>query len=211
MSATSPSDNDFDSDSSLDSMVRGVRLGEPDALDRVFKTYFQNLVAYAKRRVHFHNGGVDCEVVAASAMCTFVKGAVAGKYDRLADQGELYRLLCVIVLRKAIRYRKRNRRYVQLVDKPNADGSACREDGNWVDSFFPAGAVAEEAAIVHETLEQLLVSLNNPTLNRIVVMQLEGHSTPYIADQLGLSMRSVQRFIKKIRHTLKQIEKKNTE
>ncbi|QDV11264.1 RNA polymerase sigma factor [Rosistilla oblonga] len=186
----------------LDELIEGVRRGENFALEQVFNQYFPYLVAFARSRMRSRQLGGDVEGVAASAMRSFVSGAGAGRFGELKTQQDLFRLLSVIVLRKSIKYTKRDGRYIHISEA----GDDSSSNGFFSIRSVPTGPVAEQALIVQETLDQLLQALGKNILQSIVLMQLEGHANPIIADTLRISIRSVQRHIRLIRQTLKKIE-----
>lgn len=195
--------NEADDDNQeLDALIEGVRRGDNQALEEVFHRYFPYLVAFANRRMRHRQLGGDVEGVAASAMRSFVSGAGAGRFGQLRTQQDLFRLLSVIALRKSIKYRRRDGRYVHISD----DGGDSSSRNFFSIQTVPTKPVAEQAMIVQETLDQLLQTLGKEMLQSIVLMQLEGHANPFIADALSISLRSVQRHVRCIRETLKKIE-----
>ncbi|QDV67211.1 RNA polymerase sigma factor [Rosistilla carotiformis] len=196
------SEGDSNNNPELDELVEGVRRGDNLALEQVFHQYFPYLVSFAHSRMRRRRLGCDGEGAAASAMRSFVSGAGAGRFAQLKTQQDLFRLLSVIVLRKSIKYSNRDGRYIHISEQAGDSSS-----NNFLSIFaFPTGPVAEQALIVQETLEQLLQALGKDVLQTIVLMQLEGHAKPFIADALKLSVRTVERHISNIRDTLTKIE-----
>ena len=184
-------------------LMEGVRNGDNEALEKVFHQYFTDLASFARKRLKGREAGGDGEDAAASAIRTFMRRAGKGQFNQLENQRDLFSLLSVIVLRKAIKYRKREDRYVQ--------GSALSDNDSSCNEFLGAhavdsGPVAEQVAIVNETLDQLLKALRAQVLRDIVLLQLEGHSCPYIAEELSISTRTVQRHVLTIREILSSIE-----
>ena len=65
-----------------------------------------------------------------------------------------------------------------------------------------------EAAMLTETVEQLLVDLGGPE-REIVELSLQGHTTPEIAARLGRSRRTVRRVRERVRDYLLQLQRED--
>lgn len=182
----------------------GVKRGDDSAIARVFELHFDELVRIAKKRMDGCRAGSDEEDAAMSAMRTFVRRIGQGQYDGLVDHNHLIRLLTVIAIRKASNHRRRNKRYKHI---SNIDDES---SGNELLNVFAveSGPIADQIAIVYETLEQMLLALESSTFRKIALLQLEGHTNPSIAGELGISLRSVQRKAKQIQSVLSAIEER---
>ncbi|MEZ6090654.1 MAG: ECF-type sigma factor [Pirellulaceae bacterium] len=182
-------------------LIAGVQRGDPQALSEIFERYFSQLVAYAQRRMVHNPMGGDGEGAAASAMRSFIRCATLGRFCHLQSREDLVRMLLKIVVRKAIKYSKRDAVYRHVSNLTDSDSSNRLAD----EKLFPTPDVAQQALIVQETLELLLTRLRNDILRSIVLMQLEGYATPHIAQSLDISTRSVRYNLKQIRQTMKSI------
>src|SRR4051794_21834262 len=83
--------------------IDDVRGGADPAAEGLWGRYFERLSRLARSRLRTASRAVeDEEDVALSAFKSFVVGARAGRYPDLADRDELWRLLVVITVRKAL-------------------------------------------------------------------------------------------------------------
>src|SRR4051812_37288342 len=77
---------------------------------QLWERYFDQLVRLACSRLKTApRGVVDEEDVALSAFNSFCQGAAEGRFPRLGDRGELWRLLVTITARKAAGHLRRER------------------------------------------------------------------------------------------------------
>ena len=91
--------------------IASLKAGDADAAQKLWQRYFETLVRLARDRLRGAPRTVaDEEDAALSAFDSFVRGAARGRYPRLDDRDDLWRLLVVITERKAIDQAHRERR-----------------------------------------------------------------------------------------------------
>jgi DNA-directed RNA polymerase specialized sigma24 family protein len=142
----------------------------------------------------------DEEDVALSAFLSFYQAAALGRFPRLDDRDDLWRLLVTVTARKA--------RLLRL-----HQGRQKRGQGGVLDEAALAGAdvelrldqmigrepTPEFAAQAAEELERLLASLPDPGLRTLAQWKLEAYTNEEIAARLGCGLRSVERRLRQIR------------
>src|SRR5262245_38847831 len=85
--------------------------GDAAAARPLWERYFRRLVRLARRRLRgAPRRMADEEDVALSAFDSFCRGAAQGRYPRLDDRDDLWKLLVVMTARKATRLMERERR-----------------------------------------------------------------------------------------------------
>jgi DNA-directed RNA polymerase specialized sigma24 family protein len=172
---------------SVTTWVKLLCAGDTGAAQPLWERYFTQLV----RLAHDHLAArlrpkVDPEDVALSAFASFCLGAAAGRFPRLEDRHDLWRLLFTLTLRHTADHARRAgrlRRGGDLLELSEADLdrlSSEEPDPAW------AAAVADE-------LRRLLDLLPGDDLRLLVQARLEGRTFPEIAEQLGGSLRTVER------------------
>src|SRR4051812_18487172 len=115
------------SDESVTQWIDGLRRGDPGAAQRLWERYYHRLVSLARRRLQSaYRRAADEEDVALSAFDNFCRGAEEGRFPRLADLHELWRLLVVIAARKAGHLVRREGR-LKRGGAPGGPGQAPRE------------------------------------------------------------------------------------
>ena len=136
------------------------------------------------------------------AFDSFVRGATAGRFPRLDDRNDLWRLLVVITERKAIdqlqRERRRKRGGGKVVEFP---GSGDGDDGPNLLRVAGGEPTPEFAASVAEECCRLLAGLRDDTLRTVALLRMEGHTNEEIARHLRCSLRTVARKVELIRGT----------
>jgi DNA-directed RNA polymerase specialized sigma24 family protein len=188
-----------------------VREGEDEAIEVVWRNYFDRLVCFARRKLEgVRRREADEEDVALSAMNSFWNGMQKGKFEQIEDREDLWKLLVVITARKASAVRRRN-------------FAAKRGGGQlWGESIFlRAGQGGEQSsqAGIEQVAEpspefaddlvsnchSLLDVLNDPTLRQIATWTLEGYRTTEIAERLDCARRTVERKLERIRRIWSEV------
>jgi DNA-directed RNA polymerase specialized sigma24 family protein len=171
--------------------------GDPDAAQRLWERYFARLVGLARQRLRqAPRQAADEEDVALSAFDSFCRAAEGGRFPRLQDRDDLWRLLVVITTRKAchlVRDQGRRRRGGAAGAPRPSDDLAVLEQAL---SREPS---PELAAQVTEEYGRLLRRLGDAELEAVAVWRMEGYSVEEIAVQLGCAPRSVKRKLQLIR------------
>jgi DNA-directed RNA polymerase specialized sigma24 family protein len=183
-----------------------LKAGDWTTAQPLWERYFERLVrlAHQKLRQARHPGtGADGEDAALSAFDSFCRGAAQGRFPRLDDRNDLWRLLVSLTERKVVdqlRHELRLKRgggRIRSQTDLDADGP---DDGPaGLDRLAGPEPTPEFAAMVVEQYRRLLDILGDDELRRIAVWKLEGRTTEEIAEELGLARRSVARRLELIR------------
>ena len=195
-----------DQGGSVTRWIVALKDGDQVAAQALWERYFDRLVrlAGAKLRAARHPGAVEDEEDAAlSAFDSFCKGARRGRFPKLSDRDDLWRLLVVITARKAWDQVERERAVKRGGGRPLV-GSAALGDGPdgglfALDQIVGAEPTPEFAAMVAEACRQRLDRLPDPILRRIALLKMEGYTGEEIAEQLDVSLRTVANKLKWIR------------
>jgi DNA-directed RNA polymerase specialized sigma24 family protein len=186
--------------SSVTTWLNLLKAGDPAAAEPLWQRYFAQLVELARQHLarHVRVGG-DEEDVALSAFADFCAGAAAGRFPRLANRHDLWRLLLTITLRHArnlaqheTRQRRDSRRTLapaDLFDLPGADLDRLASEA-------PDPALAAEVA---DELRRLLVKLPNDELRCVAQDLLAGYTAVEIARRRSCGLRTIERRSQRIR------------
>jgi DNA-directed RNA polymerase specialized sigma24 family protein len=184
--------------------LRGLKDGDPQAIERLWDDYFQRLVGLA--RTFLPKGGrraADEEDVALSAFHSLCKGAAAGQFPELGGRDDLWRLLVVITLRKARRALRRaqsQKRGGGHVKGESVFISAKGQEApSGLQEMLGQGPTPAFAAEVAEECERLLDKLGDHQLRSIAIMKMDGYTVAEIAQELSCGHRSVERGLQLIR------------
>jgi DNA-directed RNA polymerase specialized sigma24 family protein len=178
--------------------------GDQKAAERIWRRYFEKLVHLARSKLEgLPRRAADEEDVALSAMHSFCRAVAAGRYPRLQDRDDLWKLLVAITSHKAIalcrreRAEKRGGGHVRGGSIVGGSGEADERPG--VDAALGREPTPQLAAIMAETCEALLARLEDGSLQKLALLKLQGYSNGEIAAQFGLTERSVERKLGRIR------------
>ncbi len=187
------------SEGSVTRWIGDLKSGGDAAAQHLWERYFDQLVRLARAKLRIGAGGsaLDEEDAALSAFDSFCRGAARGRYPQIADRDDLWRLLVVITVRKALnqveRHKAAKRGGGRLVGEADlADGDE-PEPRAGLDCFVGSEPSPELAAMVAEEYERLWSRLGDDSLRRTLDMRLEGYDREEIAVELGCSVRSVTR------------------
>jgi RNA polymerase sigma-70 factor (ECF subfamily) len=190
------------SDGSPGSVTNWLRRHDDEAARRIWERYVRRLLTLARqdleRAVQARLGAED---VVQSAFRSYFRRRA--DYD-LMERDELWSLLVTITLNKvrnANRHHRRKKRDVRRT-RSDREGNALGSGGCMFDLLSDKAPTPEEVAALAEELEQRLHDLEaagDPDLPRIAGLKLDGYSNGEIAEALGLTERSIERKLGRIR------------
>jgi RNA polymerase sigma-70 factor, ECF subfamily len=192
-------------------MVR-LEHGDEAAAAEVFKRFLRRLIVLASHQFDsWVRHRVDLEDVVQSAYKSFFVGQGQGRFE-LADWDGLWGLLAVITLRKCYRrhdyLRAERRNPAREVSFGHRGGEAGESGTGW--EAIDREPTPLEAAMLTETVEQLLAHLDRPE-RAIVELSLQGHTTAEIAIRLGRSRRTVRRVRERVKGYLLHLQDETEE
>lgn len=177
---------------SVSGWLEEAKGGGGAAAEALWRRYFESLVRLARARLRsLPRGAEDEEDVALSAMNSFLAGAGAGRFPRLEDRRDLWRILATITARKAADRANRHRRLKR--------GGGRGAEGPDPDCLPGPEPTPEFSALVAEECRLRLDGLRDETLRRIAVMKLEGYTDAEVAEVLGCGLRTIVRKLGLIR------------
>ena len=185
--------------------IDGLKLGDQDAAQGLWERYFGRLVRLARARLARCAGAdEDEEDAALSAFDSFCAGLALGRFPRLADRDDLWRLLVVITARKVSAQVDRRRAWKRGGLRLRVDGVGPAHDRDQRDDDRLAELVGREptpefAAMIAEEFRSLLDRLGDDQLRRIALDRMEGYTSDEIAERLGCARRTVARRLELIR------------
>lgn len=194
-------------DGSITRCVDDLRAGDQAAAQLLWERYFDQLVRLARRRLAVTRrvgADEDEEDAALSAFDSFCAGLAGGRFPRLEDRGDLWRLLVVITARKAAAQVDRRRALKRGGDRfrvdqahRNFDDPSGAEDP--LIQIVASQPTPEFAAMIADETTHLLDQLGDDGLRQIALWRMEGYTSDEIADRLGCARRTVARRLDLIR------------
>ncbi len=178
--------------------------GDETAARRIWEHYYERLVRLARKKLGNHKRRVaDEEDVVLSAFNSFCQGAAAGRFPRLDDHHDLWKLLVTITARKAIaeirreHCQKRGGGAVMGESAFIRQGASGRNAG--INEVLGEAPTPELAALLTEQCECLLDRLGDESLRTIALYKLEGYTNEEIAVELDCAERTIERKLARIR------------
>jgi DNA-directed RNA polymerase specialized sigma24 family protein len=187
-----------------DSITRwffALRQGDSLAAQRLWDRYFHELCGLARRTLQrlIRRTAFDEEDVAADVLAAFFAEMQQGRYCRLKDRDELWKLLVVITVRKARMLARRERAvrrgggFVALESEIGAEGPYR------LDELIGVEGAAAFSKFMSEECALLIQSLGSQDLENIALWKLAGHTNEEIAAEQGCTRVTVQRRLRRIR------------
>jgi RNA polymerase sigma-70 factor, ECF subfamily len=183
-------------------LMARLREGDEDAAAELFHRFASRLAALAGRRLSPRvRAKVDPEDIVQSAFKSFFKRQAAGRFQ-LRDWGALWALLTAITLRKCghklayLHVAKRD------IDREAAPADPDLSDASW--HFLADDPTPHQAAVFAETIDQILSGLESCHRD-ILQLALEGYTAAEIATRVQVTVRTVQRVLRRMREKLEKM------
>ncbi len=184
--------------------ISAMKQGDPRAIEDIWNQYFCRLISLARDKLRGVAGRTfDAEDIALSAMNSFFLGAKGGRFPKLDDHTDLWRLLVTITARKAQKHLRR--RYAQKRGQGNVRGESVfmksddPGEGAGIAAVMGNEPTPELAAEFAESCTVLLEMLDDQVMQEVARLKLEAYTNVEIADQLGCTVRTVERKLNAIR------------
>jgi RNA polymerase sigma factor (sigma-70 family) len=176
--------------------VTALRGGDAAAAQPLWERYHRQLVALARRKLQTaRRRAADEEDVVQSAFHSFFEGVARGRFPRLDDRDNLWRLLVVITARKALDQLAREHAKRRGGCAVQGESRISPGESGWdeaaLEQVVGDEPTPEFAAQVAEEYRRLLDRLGDEALRRVAVWKMEGLTNDEIAGRLGCSRRTV--------------------
>jgi DNA-directed RNA polymerase specialized sigma24 family protein len=173
-----------------------LRAGDQAAADPLWQRYFERLVALARARLlRAPRRAADEEDVALSAFHSFCRAAERGRFPKLDDREDLWRLLVALTTRKASHLLRDGSR----LKRGGVQRERAGDDPIDLESIAASEPGPDFVAEMAEECRRLLDRLGEETLRAVVVWKMEGYTNEEIAAKLRCVPRTVERKLRLIR------------
>src|SRR4051812_46814833 len=174
-----------DAEPSVTQWIGDLKAGDGgEAARLLWGRYFDRLARLAQGRLGAApRGPADGEDVALSAFESLFRGAAAGRFPRLEDRDDLWRLLATLAARKAANRRRHDRRQKRGGGRVVADVDLAADQGGGDPLAEVAGGepTPELAAAVADEVRHLFGSLADESLRVVALLRMEGFENDQIA------------------------------
>jgi DNA-directed RNA polymerase specialized sigma24 family protein len=187
----------MDPEGSVTRWISQLKSGDRAAAQPLWEAYFQRLVALARQRLRGTPRRADDEEdVALCAFDSFYRRAERGQFPKLEGRDDLWQLLFVITVRKAVDLARREARQPGR----GAWGRSLWEQAELnLELLLGSEPTPEFAALVADECRRLLDRLGDESLRTVTVWKMEGETNAAIAARLGCVASTVERKLQRIR------------
>jgi len=184
-------------------LINRLKQGDRDAAPDLWQAYFHRLVALARTRLRGATGLADEEDVVLSVFDSFYRGVERGRFPALQDRDDLWRLLFVLTVRKAINLVKYEGRQARGGGRVV---SLSGPEEKLLDEVLSTEPSPELAAQMVDECRLLLGRLEDDTLRSVALWKMEGETNREIALRLGCIEQTVERKLRSIRGLWSKVE-----
>jgi RNA polymerase sigma factor (sigma-70 family) len=183
--------------------IQGLRSGDHAILLEFCQSYGPQLNRLADKYLGAKvRRRVGSEDVVQSACRTFFRRAQGGEFQ-LADSEDLWRLLCAITVTKVREHARYHNRLKRGLERETALPADAGNSGAHVNPRDPRLTPAE-AAEFSDFFESIRSGLDEEE-RQIVDLKLQDCTNDEVAEQLGLSERTVRRAVKRVQARLTRV------
>lgn len=187
-----------DSEQSVTIMLAKLKEGDELAAHEIWNRFFDRVRGLAKKKLgNLPQRNADDEDIALSAINALYQGAKDGRFKKLEDRDDLWQILCMITSRKvASAWRKKSA--VQEVGESILATPGNGEQMLGIQHIASGKPDAAYLDSLSRTSCEMLEGLDERQQN-VAMLKLQGHTNQEIADNIGRSIKSVERYLKSIR------------
>jgi DNA-directed RNA polymerase specialized sigma24 family protein len=191
-------------DEPVTNWLRQLEGRDEQAALQLWQQYYREVVELARARLAATSRRVvDEEDVAQSVMRCLYEGAAMGQYTEVVNRQQLWQLLATITIRKVIdkqRLLNQQKRGSGMVRGDSALRRHADDDcGSGFDRLSGDHPTPEVLAIAVEEYQRLMGRLDDDCLREIAQYRLDGYKNEEIGERLGLTSRSIERKLQRIR------------
>ena len=182
--------------------IAEAKNSDPQGAERIWDRYFEQLVAFARRKLTaLPRRAVDEEDVALSAMDSYFQGLKQGRFQP-RDRDELWKLLATITVRKATRELRRHyaaKRGGGGVRGESVFSAAPESEQPGINEVMAADQMANMSQQLTATCREMLEKLPEDSLRELAQLRMAGFSNTEISEKLNVSPATTKRRLAKIR------------
>ncbi len=187
---------------SVTDWIGDLKRGDQRASQKIWDRYIANLIRVANRKLGAAQRRVaDAEDVVVMAFTNFLSHVERGGFSQLNDRDDLWQILVMLTERRAIdQIRRQNPKAPAKTFGESAVGRADSKSSNFgLDDLAGDTPTPAFAVLALEQFERKLNLLGDEILKQIAIAKMNGDRNQEIAEQLNISLRSVERKLAFIR------------
>lgn len=185
-----------DSENSVTLMLAKLKSGDEEAANLIWRRFFDRVTALARVKLgEIPKRSMDEDDIAISAMQAMYAGVRDGRFDKLENRDDLWQILCMLTSRKAATAWRKH----QATKSVGESAVAAKDDLHLgIQHIAVATPDTDYLNSLSHLCKELLEGLDS-RLQEVALLRLHGYSNQEIADKIGRSVKSVERYVKSIR------------
>jgi RNA polymerase sigma factor (sigma-70 family) len=188
------------SDGTVTNLIAELKAGKPEALEKLYRSYFPRLLGLARKRLSQSPRMLeDEEDVVQSVFRGFCELADRGLYPSLQNRNDLWLLLFTLTARKVGRLRRAKR--LPREDEQGVDPQGADDEVLGLEYLLGHEPTPEEAVAFADEVKQKMDALQDDVLRQVALWKMESFTDEEIAQKLGCVTRTVERKLCVIRNT----------
>lgn len=187
------------SDHSVTLLIHQLKQQDPDAAREIWQRYFERLIPLAKAKLNTFSQHQDEEDILLSVFDRFFQAAGSNRFRKLDDRDDLWRLLLMLTDHKVTDEYRKTQAQKRGGGKVRNASDVSDFDINQVKQIAERDPTPEYLVSFNETLARALQRLDAGGTREVAILRLEGYQNREIAEQLGVSLASVERKLRVIR------------
>lgn len=192
---------------SIEKYFARLEAGETEAVENLCQVFYEKLAAIARRRFgRFPLRVIDEYAVANDALQAFHARAQQGEFAAVREPSELLLMLSQLTRDRVVDEIRRQTAQKRGGGKTRGNSIFAATEEQQRNGGFDRFQAAEETPssreIASEQVQQLLQKLSDTDLRTILVLRYEGLTNEEIAEQMQISIATVERKRRRIREQL---------
>jgi RNA polymerase sigma factor (sigma-70 family) len=184
---------------SITRLIARLKTGPDDeAAQAIWERYFDQVLQIARRKLNASSSERDADDVASTALYGLFRRFSTGRITHVEDRFSLWNLLSLLLKYQISEEVKRRRRPKRLTTKRFSEIADAADDARWEDTLAEKQPTGDDAAKLMTMLSTLVDALP-PDLQRIASAKISGSADQEVAQQEGVTPRTIQRRLKLIR------------
>lgn len=187
---------------SVSGWIRHLKDGDAESARLLWDHYFQQVVRVARRRLGTAPRRVaDEEDVALSVFQSLCHAAMDGRFPKLMNRNELWKLLLSLTNQKVIDRLRADRRLKRGGGNVRGESVFSKLVGELPETGLAGVADNDRMPDLSLLLSDLLGLLRDDLLRNVALARLEGCTNTEVAERFGIAVGTVERKLKLIRET----------
>lgn len=183
-------------------LLQQLKPGDQQASSEIWKRYIEQLLPLARKHLRgLRNSVVDEEDVFVSVFGRFFRAGQEHRFAKLENREDLWQILLVLTERRAAdHYRRTNAQKRGGAFRSDDTGPVAGDRANEILQLAERGPTPKFAVTFAEELEAALRQIQEPSTQQAALLRMEGYELKEIAEKLGISLSSVERKLRVVRH-----------